>query len=72
LIWPASLVGGADVQDDATRAWNFCTAIYYKAGGANSSSRNASTVEEAEQRLTSGKRRDLTPHAVRAFGTIGV
>lgn len=33
LIWPSSLEGGADVQDDATRAWNFCTALYYKAGG---------------------------------------
>jgi hypothetical protein len=33
LIWPSSMKGGADVQDDATRAWNFCTAQYYKAGG---------------------------------------
>lgn len=33
LIWPAALAGGAEVQDDATRAWNFCTALYYKAGG---------------------------------------
>jgi len=23
--------GGADQQDDATKAWNFCTALYYKA-----------------------------------------
>ena len=33
LIWPSSMKGGPDVQDDATRAWNFCTALYYKAGG---------------------------------------
>jgi len=33
LMWPGSLEGGSDVQDDATRAWNFCTALYYKAGG---------------------------------------
>jgi hypothetical protein len=33
MIWPRSLIGGSEVQDDATRAWNFCTALYYKAGG---------------------------------------
>lgn len=33
LAWPASLNGGDSVQDDATRAWNFFTALYYKAGG---------------------------------------
>ncbi|MGZ3657883.1 MAG: argonaute/piwi family protein [Bdellovibrionota bacterium] len=32
LAWPSTFLGG-DVQDDATRAWNFCTALYYKAGG---------------------------------------
>lgn len=25
--------GGPGMQDDATRAWNFCTALYYKGGG---------------------------------------
>ncbi|MCA9627289.1 MAG: hypothetical protein KC766_06470 [Myxococcales bacterium] len=33
LAWPSALEGAANVQDDATRAWNFCTALYYKAGG---------------------------------------
>lgn len=33
LIWPGSLEGSNQVQDDATRAWNLCTALYYKAGG---------------------------------------
>lgn len=33
LSWPANFLGGESVQDDATRAWNFCTALYYKAGG---------------------------------------
>ncbi len=33
LVWPRTLRGGEDVQDDATRAWNFCTALYYKAKG---------------------------------------
>ncbi|MCC7542749.1 MAG: hypothetical protein IT379_41420 [Deltaproteobacteria bacterium] len=33
LVWPTTLEGGEGVQDDATRAWNFCTALYYKAGG---------------------------------------
>ena len=31
LIWESSLLG-INVQDDATRAWNFWTAMYYKAG----------------------------------------
>jgi hypothetical protein len=33
LVWPRTFSGGDDVQDDATRAWNFCTALYYKAKG---------------------------------------
>jgi hypothetical protein len=34
LAWPGAFsVGGAGVEDDATRAWNFCVALYYKAGG---------------------------------------
>ena len=33
LAWPAAFKGTEGVQDDATRAWNFCTALYYKAGG---------------------------------------
>lgn len=33
LIKEHSLKSGSNVQDDATRAWNFCTAIYYKANG---------------------------------------
>lgn len=33
LAWPAALEGGPRVQDEATRAWNLCTAAYYKAGG---------------------------------------
>lgn len=33
LIWPGSLEGSDSVQDDATRAWNICTALYYKGGG---------------------------------------
>lgn len=33
LAWPRTFAGGAHVQDDATRAWNFCAAAYYKAGG---------------------------------------
>ena len=33
LAWPSTFKGGAGVQDDATRAWNLCTALYYKAGG---------------------------------------
>ena len=32
LAWETTLTG-KDVQDDATRAWNFCTGLYYKAGG---------------------------------------
>ena len=31
LIKEHSLIDGKTVQDSATRAWNFCTAIYYKA-----------------------------------------
>lgn len=31
LVWETSLAG-IGVQDDATRAWNFWTAMYYKAG----------------------------------------
>jgi hypothetical protein len=33
LSWPGNFRGGSEVEDDATRAWNFCTALYYKAGG---------------------------------------
>ena len=33
LTWQANLEGGARVEDDATRAWNFWTGMYYKAGG---------------------------------------
>jgi hypothetical protein len=33
LIWPWTFEGGSDMEDDATRAWNFCTALYYKAKG---------------------------------------
>ncbi len=33
MAWPTTFEGGDSVQDDATRAWNFCTALYYKAGG---------------------------------------
>lgn len=33
LAWPTTFTGGEGRQDDATRAWNFCTALYYKAGG---------------------------------------
>ncbi|MBM4249042.1 MAG: hypothetical protein FJ149_06340 [Euryarchaeota archaeon] len=28
-----TFVGSDNTQDDATRAWNFCVALYYKAGG---------------------------------------
>lgn len=41
LVWPRTLrIAGAPatgiqrVQDLSTRAWNFCTALYHKAGGA--------------------------------------
>jgi hypothetical protein len=42
LVWPATLdvsgrpqvVGKRQVQDLATRAWNFTTALYHKAGGS--------------------------------------
>lgn len=33
LIRPRTIHGKGDVQEIATRAWNFCTAQYYKAGG---------------------------------------
>lgn len=33
LAWQTTLEGGANVEDDATRAWNFWTGVYYKAGG---------------------------------------
>lgn len=33
LSWPKTFAGTDDVEDDATRAWNFCTALYYKARG---------------------------------------
>lgn len=34
LIQQATVQGkGADIQEKATRAWNFCTALYYKADG---------------------------------------
>jgi hypothetical protein len=33
LVWPGTFEGGQDVEDEATRAWNFCTALYYKAKG---------------------------------------
>jgi hypothetical protein len=33
LAWPRTFKGSDGVQDAATRAWNFCTALYYKAGG---------------------------------------
>jgi hypothetical protein len=33
LCWPGAFLGGEGVEDDATRAWNFCTALYYKARG---------------------------------------
>ena len=33
LAWQVTLQGGPTVEDDATRAWNFWTGIYYKAGG---------------------------------------
>jgi len=33
IILPRTIEGGSDTQGPATRAWNFCTAQYYKAGG---------------------------------------
>lgn len=33
MAWPSAFSGTDSVQDDATRAWNFCTALFYKAGG---------------------------------------
>ena len=32
LAWQTTLEGAPTVEDDATRAWNFWTGIYYKAG----------------------------------------
>lgn len=34
LIWEVTLRGGQGVQDRASLAWNFCNALYYKAGRA--------------------------------------
>ena len=33
LAWQVTLEGGPTVEDDATRAWNFWTGVYYKSGG---------------------------------------
>jgi len=33
LAWQSTFEGGTSVEDQATRAWNFWTAVYYKAGG---------------------------------------
>jgi len=33
LAWQVTLEGGPTVEDEATRAWNFWTGIYYKSGG---------------------------------------
>lgn len=33
VIRPTTWRGGRDVEDEATRAWNLMTALYYKAGG---------------------------------------
>lgn len=33
ILRPRTVEGNANVQEIATRAWNFCTAQYYKAGG---------------------------------------
>jgi hypothetical protein len=33
LTWQSALEGSTTVEDDATRAWNFWTGVYYKAGG---------------------------------------
>ena len=32
LLWESTLRGGRDMEDPATTAWNFFTALYYKAG----------------------------------------
>lgn len=34
MVWPTTFDGGTGRQDDATRAWNFWTAMYYKTLGA--------------------------------------
>lgn len=33
LAWQTTLQGSPTVENDATRAWNFWTGVYYKAGG---------------------------------------
>lgn len=33
IIQERTLLGGEGLQDEATIAWNFCVALYYKAGG---------------------------------------
>lgn len=33
LAWQTTLEGSPTVENDATRAWNFWTGVYYKAGG---------------------------------------
>lgn len=33
ILLPSKLHSSDSNEDDATKAWNFCTAIYYKAGG---------------------------------------
>jgi hypothetical protein len=33
LVWQEALEGSPRVENDATRAWNFWTGVYYKAGG---------------------------------------
>ncbi len=32
LAWPSTFIGTDSNEDDATRAWNFCVGLYYKAG----------------------------------------
>jgi hypothetical protein len=33
LAWQTTLEGSPSIEDNATRAWNFWTGVYYKAGG---------------------------------------
>jgi len=33
IAWQGALEGSPNVEDDATRAWNYWTGVYYKAGG---------------------------------------
>jgi hypothetical protein len=33
IAWQGTLEGSTKVEDDATRAWNYWTGVYYKAGG---------------------------------------